>query len=271
MQGASRASLAVGRRRLDALGTELAEDALMGLADDLFAAVRLLDGEHGLRRTLSDPGLPGEAKQNVIAQLLGSQMSPAAVGVVQALAAGRWSRSVDLVDSIERLAVEALFARAERAGSLDEVEDQLFRFGRIVDREPALWAALADPTLPTENKLELVHALLAGKVTPVSLRLIDSVVRQPRGRAVDEAVAELARLAAERQSRYIADVHATVELTEAERARLTDRLGAMFDHDVRLQVSIDPALVGGIVIRVGDEVIDGSVATRLSQALRGLT
>jgi F-type H+-transporting ATPase subunit delta len=163
-----------------------------------------------------------------------------------------------------------MFRVAELAEALDNVEDQLFRFGRILEREPQLWGVLADRGVAASRKVELLQALLASKVDAVTLRLVELVVTQPRGRAIDAAVEELARLAAERQRRLIAIVQAAVDLTARERTQLSARLKEIYGHDVRLQVEIVPDVLGGLTIRVGDELIDGSIASRLEAARRRL-
>lgn len=270
MQGASRAAYAEASERFEREATDLDVAQLELVFDEFHALVGLLDTEPALRRSLSDPALPTPAKVALARALLDSRLSGPALRALEGVLAGRWSRSGDLPDALDGIASAAAFVVAERAGSLDEVEDQLFRFGRIIDGQPTLWAALSDPQLPVERKRELVGALLNGKVAAVTLRLVDAAVRQPRGRAVDEAIEELARRAAARQSRLIAEVRVAVALTEAERERLSNRLVAMFGHGIHLQLELDPAVLGGFLVRVGGEVIDATVASRLAGAARRL-
>jgi F-type H+-transporting ATPase subunit delta len=269
LTGPSRDSLAAVTRRLDELAGRLADrSALETLADQLWAAVDLLDHEHTLRRALSDPSLDDEARRGLAEQLFGRRLDPPARQVLGRAVTERWSRPGDLTDALDQAGSIALFVAAEQAGNLDDVEDQLFRFARIVDGEPQLWTALSDQGLPVQRRIEVVHALLDGKVDPVTLRLVDRAVGHPRGRIVDEAVGRLAELAAARQARYIAEVRTAVPLTAQQRDRLADGLRRLYDHDVRLQVEIDPGLIGGLVVRVGDEVIDGTITHRLALARR---
>lgn len=271
MQGASRTAFEQATAAFDELAGPLDDAGLSRLFDELSSVVALLDGEPALRRSLSDPALDAEAKVGLARSLLESRVSGPTLEVVSAAAQGRWSRSRDLADALEELAAAAAFVLAERSESLDEVEDQLFRFGRILDAQPGLWSALSDPELPAERKRALVHALLEEKVAPVTLRLVEDVVTRPRGRMVDEALEELARMAAARQSRLIAEVRVAVPLTADERDTIAGRLTAMYGQGVHLQVEIDPGVVGGLLIRVRGEVIDATVATRLAEATRRIT
>ncbi len=197
-------------------------------------------------------------------------MGESAIDLVAGMARDRWSRGRDLADGLEELAVRAEVVVAERAGKLDDVEDELFRFGRIVASQPDLRSALTSAQLPGERKAALVDALLAGKVNPVTGRLIGRLVRNPRGRSVERGLEDYARLAAERRARVIALVRVAVPLTVEQRRRLANGLERTYGHQVHLNVEIDPSVIGGISVQVGDEVIDGTVASRLDDAHRRL-
>ena len=161
-------------------------------------------------------------------------------------------------------------APVERGSGLDDLEDGLFRFGRVVAAQPELRAALASTWLPAERKDELLAALLRGKVTPVTLRLITQMVTHPRGRALPEALDMCADVAARRRQQLIAVVRSAVELSAAQRRRLADALAASYGHQVHLNIVIDPAVVGGISVQIGDELIDGTAARRLAAVRRKL-
>jgi F-type H+-transporting ATPase subunit delta len=271
MQGASRDSLAKLRETLTAQARALDSASLERMSDDLFAVVSLLAGQGRLRRTLSDPALDQAKKVQVVDSLFGNKISPAAVEFVRATARLRWSHPVDVVDALEAAAVEAALQRAELDGVLDDVEDQLFRFERIVDAQPALRAALTDRDLPAERKSRLLHELLDGKVADVSLALIERAVLAPRGRTIERVLDEFTELAASRRERLIARVTSAVPLDDEQQAALAEALKREFDRDVRIQLVVDPDLVGGVTVRVGDELIDGSVLRHLGAAHRHLT
>ena len=271
MQGASRESLAALRDRLSALTERAGVDQVQQTSDELFSVVTLLAAQGGVRRTLSDPAIDSERKTRFVDTLFGDRMSAPVLDVLEQVARGRWSEPRDVVDAVENVAVEAALVRAERDEQLDEVEDGLFRFERILVSEPLLRAALTDRYLPADRKLELLHRLLDGKVAEVTFSLIERAVLAPRGRTVERALAEFSELAASRRERLLARVTTAVPLDDGQQRRLADAVRTGFGHDVRLQVIVDPSLVGGLTVRVGDELIDGSVARQLIEARRRLT
>lgn len=267
MRGVSRASLAGLREQLDtaADGPAVAET----LGDELLAVVRLLDTEHPLRRALSDPGKSVDEKQSVAGALLQGKVAPATADLVGAAVSAHWARTGDLPDALEELAVESLVVVAESEGALDELEDELFRFGRVVVAQPELRAALSSG-LPGDSKRDLLAALLDGKVTPMALRLITEMAVHPRGRSLQAGLDMCTRIAARRRERLIAVVRVAAPLTEGQRDRLTAALTASYGRDVHVNVMVDEAVVGGMTVQIGDELIDGSVASRLAAVRRRL-
>jgi F-type H+-transporting ATPase subunit delta len=267
MRGASRESLAAARESLAAL-TSVPTTDVTALSDDLASIAALFGAEISLRRLLTDPARPGEQRAALVTELLTGKVGGDAVDLVAGVVRSRWSQPRDLADALDELSVEAELALAERAGSLDAVEDDLFRFGRILAAEPQLANALSDRT-PAQQRTGLVDSLLAGKASPSALRLIQRVVGNPRGASVLTGVERLGGIAATRRERITALVTAVVPLTEAQRERLTAILARSYGKQVRLNVELDPALIGGMTVRIGDDIIDGSLATRLAEASRG--
>jgi F-type H+-transporting ATPase subunit delta len=240
------------------------------VGDELFAVLRLLDHEHALRRALSDPSKPADEKGAIVVALLHGRVTPPAEELVAATVRFKWAGSSDMTDAMERLAVEAYAIAAEEARQLDDLEDELFRFSRVVAREPELRAALTEPVLPEERKRDLLNALLGGKVTPVALRLITEMSLHPRGRSLVASLDMCTRIAAERRQRLIAVVRAAAEPTAQQRRRLAEALAAIYGHEVYINVVIDPTVIGGLTIQVGDELIDASVVSRLVAVRRKL-
>lgn len=269
LHGASRQSLAAAR---ETLGTLLrsGDTDLVALSDELFAVTATLDRERGLRRALTDPARSGEDRAGLARAVFGDRVGGAAADVLVWAVRARWSAPRDLADAIELLAVEALVAAAEQAGRLDTVEDELFRTGRIVAGHPELRAALADRSAPVEVRAALIEDLLGDRTTEETRRLVRQAVTAPRGRSFDRVLTEYGQVAADRRSRLVATVTATVPLTEEQRDRLRRVLARMYGHDVHLNVQVDPAVVGGVRVEIGDEVIDGTVADRLDEARRRL-
>jgi F-type H+-transporting ATPase subunit delta len=270
MNGASREALATARERLDALTDNTAVDATQ-LADELASVTALLDREVSLRRILTDPAQPGEAKAELVGRLLGGQVGGESVDLLSGMVRSRWSRSRDLVDAIEQLADIADLVAAERDGSLDDVEDELFRFGRIVSSSSELRAALggkvAEPALKTA-KTGLLHELLGGRAKPVTERLVVRLVGQPRGRSLGGGLEALSKLAAERRDRSVAVVTSAVPLSDEQRQRLGAALTRLYGREVHLNLDVDPEVLGGISVRIGDEVISGTIAERFEEVER---
>jgi F-type H+-transporting ATPase subunit delta len=265
MRGASRASLKEATERLEPV-LSAGDPATIG--DELFAVLTLLDREHVLRRALSDPARPADQRAGLASAVLDGKVSPATADFVAEVVRLRWARSIDLTDAIERLAVIATVAAAEAQGSLDDLEDELFRFGRIVEAQPQLRGVLVDHRVAPERKAALVTELLDGKVTPATLRLVIQAVTHPRGRSLERVLAEFGRIAAERRDRLVAVVRAAVELSEQQKTRLSAVLATKYGRDVHLNVEVDPTVLGGMSIRVGDEEIDGTVVRRLGDIRR---
>ncbi|MPZ66395.1 MAG: F0F1 ATP synthase subunit delta [Pseudonocardiaceae bacterium] len=274
MQPASRGSLTAARQQLDEFADGAGTDELTQLGDELAAVAALLLAERGLRRSMVDPSASDEARRGLVERLFGSKVGERTLQTLTALVASRWSRSLDLADALEELGRQALLAVAEHSDTgedtLSEVEDELFRFGRIVAAQPQLADLLSDRTSPASQRVELLERVLGGKVAAVTMRLLEQVVRSPRERNLDQVAEQLVERAAARRERYVAHVSSPLPLSEEQERRLADVLGRIYRRRMSLQTELDPDLLGGLVIRVGDEVIDGSVADRLERARHGL-
>jgi F-type H+-transporting ATPase subunit delta len=260
MRGASRASFPSLREQLTS-GTK---------GDELFAVSGLLDAEHGLRRALSDPGKPAAEKAAITKSLLTGKVAPSTVDLVAAAAEQRWATAGDLADAIEQLAIEATVAGAKSAKALDELEDELFRFGRMVAAEPELRDVLSNPALPADGKQGLISELLSSQATPVALTLISQVVTHPRGRTVSANLELAAGIAAKRRERLIAVVRTATALTPSQERRLAKALADAYGQEVHLNIEIDPDVLGGLSVQIGDELIDGTAASRLAAVRRKL-
>jgi F-type H+-transporting ATPase subunit delta len=289
MEASTRAALAEARERLDALTRapsgvlEKAKDRLTGqpprvvsgpellaLADELFAVARLLDGQLTLRRALSDPAGKPDERAALARRLFGSRLSATAVDLVETVARQRWSHPIDLVDAFTALGTEASLDAADVRGELDSVEDELFRFGRIIGGDRELARILSDRKASAEGKASLLDRLLAGRTSPVTEQLLRNVLTGPHAGGAEVAVERLSEVASRRRGQYIAQVTSAVALTPAQEQRLADVLGRLYGRTIGLQVTVDPTVLGGLVVQVGDEVIDGSIAHRLEAAGRRL-
>src|SRR4051794_30533470 len=270
MDASSRAALAEARERLSERASGASSQALLSLADELFAVARLLEGQPTLRRALSDPAAKPDDRAGLARRLLGGKLSEAALDLVETVARQRWSRPLDLVEAGEVLATEAALDAAEAGGELDGVEDELFRFGRIVAGDPALSRVLSDRAAPAQGKAELLDRLLGRKVSPVTAELLRNTLTGTHVGTAEVAIERLSEAASARRGQSVAHVTSAVALSAAQEQRLTQLLGRLYGRTIGLQVTVDPDVLGGLVIRVGDEVIDGSIAHRLEAAGRRL-
>ncbi|MGH3914499.1 MAG: F0F1 ATP synthase subunit delta [Pseudonocardiaceae bacterium] len=266
MQPASRAALASARERLDERVADASAEELTRLGTELGVFVALLGEQPVIRRHLADSSAPVEIRRTMVQTLLGGKVSARTLDTLGHLVALRWSRPLDLLNGLEELARQALLALAERDGTLSEVEDELFRFGRILAAQPRLATLLGDESTPAQRRLQLLDTLLGGRVRPVTGLLLQQAVRELRRRHLDEVVEELVNRAAARRERSVAHVSTGGVLSEQQEQRLIDALTRVYRRSISLKVELDSGLLGGLVIRVGDEVIDGSVAGRLEKA-----
>ncbi|TDU82248.1 ATP synthase F1 subcomplex delta subunit [Kribbella voronezhensis] len=261
MRGASKESLA--RAQAVLAGVTVSDS----LGDELFSVAKVLDSNGSLRRALTDPARPAAARTGLVGQLFGGKISAPALEILTAAVDGRWVSARDLADALDQLSVEAEVAYADSQGKLDELEDQLFRLDRVVVAERALADKLNDRTIPVAARQELLRGLLQGKADDVTVRLAERAV-DGRGLHFAAAMRSYQVAAAARRDASVATVRVAADLTEDERTRLAEALGRQYGRQIQLNVIVDPAVVGGVRVDIGDEVIDGTIAARLDEAQR---
>jgi F-type H+-transporting ATPase subunit delta len=269
---ASREALATLRRRMgDVSGRAATSGGLIDLSGELYAIADLLVAEPQLRRTVGDPASAPESRSELIGRLLQGKVSSEARDLSEAAVALRWSSSWDLADGLEIIADDALLRAADQEGRLDDVEDELFRFERIVDANPRLATLLDEMSVPATRRTELLRDVVAGRVHPITQALLEHAVASSRKRGIDLAIDNLLDAAAAWRARSLARVVTAAPLTEQQEDRLAARLTEMYGRQITVRTAIDPAVRGGLVIRIGGEVIDGTVASRLAAARAALT
>lgn len=267
LRAASRDSLAAVVSEFDTVAGRLREPGLTTLADELVAVAGLLISQPVLVRHLARPTDDPAPKVQLIESLLSGKVDEHSLDLVRTAVSQRWSEEGNLVDAIEHLARLALLKRAEVADEVDEVEEQLFRFGRLLDDQPRLTAQLSDYTAPAEGRIGLLNKVIdSSAANSTALDLLRQTVGLLRGERADEAVIDLAELAVARRGEIVAHVTAAADLSDAQRTRLTEVLSRIYGHPVGVQLHVDPDLLGGLSIAVGDEIIDGSIASRLAAA-----
>jgi ATP synthase F0 subunit b/ATP synthase F1 delta subunit len=266
LRSASRQSVTNVVEQLDGLVADLDTNGLTSLADDLASVVKLLRREVRLTRHLGDPSLDSAHKVQLAERLLSGKVSDSALDILRSAVSQRWSSTSDLTRGIQHVARLALLVRAERDDQIEEVEDELFRFSRILDSEPRLITLLSEYTTPVDGRISLLNSVLSRRASKNAADLLRQTIELLHGERADEAVRELANLAVSRRGEVVAHVSAAAELSDAQYDRLTELLTRIYGHPVSLQLAVNPALLGGLTIAVGDEVIDGSLASKLASA-----
>jgi F-type H+-transporting ATPase subunit delta len=240
---------------------------MAALPGDLFAVVDALDSSVALRRALTDPSTPEEGRRRLVHTLLDGKVSKVAVHIVEEAVALRWGGGRALSDALERQGVRAQLLVAEREGNLDDTEDELFRFARLVESTPQLRDALSDRTVALTARRGLVQDLLGDRATATTVVLAQRAVAA-RERTFAHTMEGFVSLAAAQKNRVVATVRVARPLTAEQRSRLQAALTRQVGRDVLLQEVLDEGVLGGIRVELGDEVIEGTVAGRLEQARR---
>jgi len=160
---------------------------------------------------------------------------------------------------------DAAFAVALAEGNLNEVEDELFRLGRVLQTNDELRTALNDPHIPVSRRQQIVEDLLEGKATQTTVAIVSMIVGVGRANDLPKIAEDLVQRTATNSGQAIAEVRSAVPLTEAQLAELTAALKTRTNLDIAVKNIVDPSVMGGIVTQIGDSVLDGTVRTRLNQ------
>ncbi|WP_292832982.1 F0F1 ATP synthase subunit delta [Microbacterium sp.] len=230
----------------------------LDVARELFAAARTLGDTPQLSGALAAAATPVAARQKLVTDVFGG-FAPTTVSLLSALAAQRWSSSVDLVEGIEEIAVRA----ASIAEPGTDIAGELFAVSRTVADNPELELALGSRLGEASAKGTLIEALFAGRSGAATVLIASSLVRQPRDRRVRAMLTWAKELVAEQRGRIVGTVYSAVALSTAQRARLGASLGQRYGGQVELNVVVDPTVVGGLRVEIGDDVIDATVSSRL--------
>lgn len=244
----------------------LLADADLKFAEELFAIGSAVADSKQLRSILSDPSAENASKKAALSAVFGKTVSEKTVELVAKMVALRWSNGSDLVSTLEQLAVHSVAAIAARSSKLEALESELFEFRKVVDSDQQLQIALASRQASYEQKLGLVDSLLAGKFGPEASLLIRFAVVGSTKRRLSVVLEQFGKLLASFADRLVANVTVATTMTEQQVKALESALAKDYGQSLRLNIEVDPAILGGVKIQIAGEIIDGSVANRLNQA-----
>jgi len=236
-------------------------------ASEMFAVVHLLDSSAALRRAVTDPGTPEGARSALVHGLLDGKVDEAVADLVAEAATLRWAGGRTFAAALERQAVRAQLIVADRRGELEDTEDQLFRFARLVESNPELRNLLGDRALGLGRRQELVEGLLTGRATEATILLARRAV-VARERTFGQTIEGYVTLAAAQKNRVVATVRVAGPLSADQRDRLRAALRKKIGREVAIQEVIDPDILGGVRVELGEEVFEGTVSGRLEEARR---
>lgn len=244
---------------------------LRAVAGELYAVSEVLASNGHLTRVLGDKTRVAWAKRELANRVLGDHVGPTTLKVVETAVSQQWRIERDLVHAIERSGHDLVLAAAQREGKLDDVERELVQIQELFSKDPSMRDFLRRLDVTNKAKAEFVTQLLEGKVLPDTVWLAQRPVLNPRGRTFSEVVWRILQLAARRREMVTARVRSAVPLDETQLARLTEGLTRLYGRDIFVDAVVDRNLVGGMHIRVGDEVIDATIDRRLAEAGRALS
>jgi F-type H+-transporting ATPase subunit delta len=270
MSTTGRESIEAGKAALEAFASGATAEQLTECGDQLLSVTRFLVDQPRLRRALSDPAREADDREGLARRLLADQIGEGAHSVALVLVRGRWGTPGELADGFETVAIAALLEAGAKLGTLADIEDQLFRFGRLVDGTPELSAVLESSGSDPAGRASLVERLLGGKADPVTVTLAAAACYGIGGRSFHASLEYLIEAAAAARDEVVAYVTVARPLDEAGERTLAVKLGQIYDRPVGIKVTVDPSIVGGIRVQVGSELWDGTVSRRLGEARSAL-
>ena len=265
--GGSRQSLLAARTALDAAVKGVDAQTASTLSAELFFAADILGSNNSVRRALTDTSRDGAAKSTLIKDLLASKVGTAATGLLTELSALRWSGAKDLVQVIEQLAIEAEATAANISGELDRVENEMFVVSKTISNSSELRKAFKSDAQIAKAQLA---ADLLKNASSSTTKLVSQMVNSWRGRSIESAFADYQWALAARRNRVIALVRIAAPMSQAQQNRLEAALNKQVGQPVRMNIEVDPTVLGGVSVKFADEIVDGSVSNRLAVAARAL-
>jgi len=267
--GSSRQSLAATSSALEAELKGLSADAASTLSNELFAVVNVLGANVALRRAITDPARSAEDKAQLLSSIFGSRLTKSAMAVASKAIALRWSAPSDLLIAMEQVAIQAEASAANSRGQLDQLDDELFILGRTLAANQDLRNALNGNPQAITEKRTLVNEILKG-ATASTKALVSQIVNGLWGRSIENALSDIAHATAEHRNLVLAHVQSAIDLTADQKSKLASALSKQIGQAVRVNVETNPKVIGGVSIRFRDELIDGTVISRMADASQAL-
>lgn len=244
----------------------LVADAELSFAEEIFAIGSAVADSKQLRNILSDPSAESARKLAAIRAVFGKSVSQRSVDLIGKIVELRFSSGGDLVKALEQLAVESVSALASRSGILEQVEQELFAFKKVVDSDQQLQIALASRQASYEQKLRLIEQLTKGRFLAETVLLIRFAVIGSTKRRLAVVLEQFGKIISGFAGKLVATVTVAQPLTDSQHTSLRQALTRDYGNELTLNIEVDPAILGGVRVQVAGEIIDGSVANRLQQA-----
>ena len=262
MASSTRQALAAAKEAI----SPLLGKADLRFAEELFTVGAAIASSIQLRNLLSDPSGEEKSKQGALAAVFGKAISKEALAFANKLSGLRWSKGSDLVSAFEQMGVYVVASIASRDKALAELEDQLFAARNVVDSSQELQQALSSRQASVESKVELVSALFKGKLSAASALLVRFAVIGSRQHKLSEVLEGFGKQVSAYAERLVATVTVAAPMSSAQLDRLEGVLAKSYGQSLKLNVEVDPAILGGIKVQVAGEILDGSLASRLTAA-----
>ena len=267
--GSSRQSLAATSKALDAELNGLPADDASALSSDLFSVVNVLGQNVSLRRAITDPARSAEDKSSLLSGIFGAKLSKRAMAVASKAISLRWSAPGDLLIGMEQVAIQAEASAANTRGQLDQLEDELFTFSRALAANQDLRNTLNGNSDAVTEKRVLISEVLKNATSSTKF-LVGQIVNGLWGRTIENALSDVSYATASYRNLVVANVHSAIALSDQQKTELTKALSKQVGQAVRINVEIDPRVLGGVSIRFRDELIDGTVISRMAEASQAL-
>jgi F-type H+-transporting ATPase subunit delta len=206
----------------------------------------------------------------LISDLFKKSLGGPALALLANATALRWSAPSGIADAIEQIAVEAEATAANLSNSLDQVQSEIFTFSKLLIENPDLRTALSERAQSPESKQALLKSIFGSKFSASTNSLLSHSVESRRARSIEKTIAAYSHAVTARRNRVNAHIKSSIALSDGQAKKLADSLTKQIGQPVHLNIEIDPSILGGISIRFGDEVIDGTISNRLAEASRAL-